>query len=105
MNGKSCVGCKFLYIEGYGYSNYTCEDSSVKCALDKNPNLPSDEPADWNEEVDNWPATMNARCDMYAPGKKVELDVDGENGPADQTQDEEAISAICKHSGRGRHGA
>jgi len=104
MNEKSCVGCKFLYTEGHGYSNYTWEETSVECAKDKNPNLPKDEPYDWNEKDDNWPATNASRCDLYAPGEKVCLDVDGENGPADETSDEEAILAICEHSERGRNG-
>ena len=107
MDEKSCVGCKFLYTEGFGYSNYTWEETSVKCARNKNPNLPSDEPYDWNENEkgDNWPATNSSRCELYAAGPKVCLDVDCENGPADETSDEEAIVAICEHSGRGRNGA
>lgn len=104
MNEKSCIGCRFLYTVGYGYSNYTWVETSVECAKNKNKNLPSDKPEDWNEE-DNWPATMNSRCELYAPGKQVALDVDGNNGPADYTQDEEVISAICEHTGRGRNGA
>jgi len=34
----------------------------------------------------------------------VTLDVDGEDGPVDYTDDEEAIVAICAHSGRSRNG-
>ena len=104
MNEKSCVGCKYLYTQGHGYSNYTWEETRVECAKDKNKNLPSDEPYDWNEVDDNWPATNASRCDLYATGEKICLDVDGENGPADDTSDEEAILAICEHSGRGRNG-
>ena len=104
MNKKSCVGCKFLYSEGQGYSNYTWEDTEVRCAKDKNPNLPAPEGCDWTPQGDNWPKTNTSRCELYAPGGMVTLDVDGEDGPATYTQDEEAIAAICEHSGRGRTG-
>lgn len=106
MNEKSCVGCKFLYTEGSGYSNYTWEDTDVRCAREKNPNLPASEPYDWKREDDNWPATNASRCELYATheGELVALDVDGDDGPADYTSDEEAITAICEHSGRGRNG-
>lgn len=100
----SCVGCKFLYSVGTGYSNWTWLSNDVCCALDRNPNLPHEEPSDWNMDADNWPKTKDSRCELYAPGDYVALDVDGENGPAEFTQDEAAIEAICKHSGRGRDG-
>lgn len=106
MNEKSCVGCKFLYTEGSGYSNYTWEDTDVMCAQEKNPNLPASKPYDWKRSDDNWPTTNASRCELYATheGDLVELDIDGEDGPADYTSDEEAIAAICQHSGRGRNG-
>lgn len=104
MNDKSCLGCKFLYTQGIGYSSYTWEETEVNCAKNLNANLPDEEPYDWNKEVDNWPATMTSKCSLYAPGNKVDLDVDGDDGPADYTDDEEAIIAICEHSGRKRNG-
>lgn len=104
MNDNSCVGCKYLYSEGQGYSNYTWEETEVRCAKDKNLNLPADKAYDWTPESDNWPKTKDSRCDLYAPGEMVALDVDGEDGPADYTQDEDAITTICTHSGRGRNG-
>ena len=105
----SCVGCKYLYSEGSGYSNYTWMETYVKCAKDKNPKLEdgeAEEPYDWNQkaENDNWPMTNSGRCELYAPGVYVELDVDGDNGPADESEDEEQIKAICEHSGRKPHG-
>ena len=68
MSGKSCVGCKFLYTVGTGDSNWTHLDGDVNCAKDRNPNLPADEPDDWDEKNDNWPMTKNARCELYSPG-------------------------------------
>jgi hypothetical protein len=79
-------------------------DTEVRCAKDKNPNLPGEKACDWNMVSDNWPATKASRCVLYAKGPMVELDVDQENGPADFTDDEVAIKAIMDHSGRGRHG-
>lgn len=104
MNEKSCVGCKYLYSEGSGYSNYTWEETDVRCAKDRNPHLPADEPYDWKKEPDNWPMTKDSRCELYAPGEMVALDVDGEDGPADYTEDAEAIAAICAHCERKPHG-
>lgn len=104
MNEKSCVGCKFLYTVGTGYSNWTWLDNEVCCAKNNNQNLPAEEPFDWDASEDNWPKTKESRCELYAAGDFVKLDVDGEDGPADYTADEEAIVAICDHSGRGRNG-
>ena len=98
---KSCVGCKWLYKHDSGYSNYTVENTDVLCAKDKNPNLPADEPYDWKEEVDadNWTKTNASRCELYALGPTVCLDVDGESGPADYTDDAEVIAVISVHAG------
>lgn len=105
----TCVGCKFLYSEGAGYSNWTWIETYIRCALNRNPCLPSEEPFGWDgtgkDRGDNWAATRGSRCEKFAPGPFIELDVEGEDGPADFTEDEEQIEAVCKHSGRGRHGA
>lgn len=105
----SCIGCKFLYSRGEGYSNWTWMETYVHCAKDRNPNLTGGDAeacCDWTKDVtnDNWPATNTSRCELYAPGSMVTLDVDGEDGPVDYTDDEEAIVAICEHSGRARVG-
>lgn len=102
---KSCVGCKFLFTQGTGYSNYTWIDNELSCAKARNPALPVEEGCDWTKEPDNCPATKAGRCELYAPGEMVCLDVDGEDGPADHTQDEEVIVAICEASGRARKGS
>ena len=102
MNDKSCVGCKYLYSEAIGYSNYTWEDNEARCAKDRNDNLPASIPFGWIKELDNWIATKGSRCVLYSPldRRMVAMDVDGEDGPGDFTHDEEAILAILKHSGR-----
>lgn len=107
MVTESCVGCKFLYAEKAGYSDYSWAETYVRCALDKNSHLKAgcvQEPFDWNKDPDNWPATRDSRCEMYVPGVYVTLDVDRADGPADYSPDEQQIQAICKHAGRGRNG-
>jgi len=106
----SCVGCKWLYQIGVGYSNYTWEDDDVRCAQNRNPNLAAADnyaPFDWRNETpeeDNWPLTNKSRCELYAEGQYVHMDVDGEDGPADFTDDEDQIRVICEHSARKPHG-
>lgn len=102
----SCVGCKYLYQEGTGYSNYTWENDDVRCALDKNSNLPCERPEGWahqTPEQDQWWATKNSRCESFVPGPYVALDVEGDDGPADHTADAAQIAIICEHSGRQPH--
>ena len=98
----SCWGCKFLYSAGEGYSNYTWEDTIIDCARSANTALPKSEPYDWIRDLvsDNWPATNEGRCSLYAYGPYVALDVDGEVLPEDETDDPEAIQAISDHCGR-----
>jgi hypothetical protein len=90
-----------LYKQDAGYSNYTVEETEVRCALGCNPLLPAVEPYDWEPTPnDNWAATQATRCERYAEGPLVVLDVDGENTVAEQTDDPEQRAAICKDSGR-----
>lgn len=100
-NETSCVGCKFLYAQDLGYSNYTVEETEMMCAVNLNPNLPATEPYDWIRDRDNWPKTNTSRCDRYAPGTEVRLDVDGEETVAAQTNDPDVIAAIERCSANG----
>lgn len=102
----SCCGCKYLYSEGRGYSNYTWLDTAVMCAKERNRNLIGHnemEPSDWvcDPALDNWPKTNTSRCELYSEGVFVALDVDGENNAADHSADKEQVEAINKHCGRG----
>lgn len=97
---QSCLGCKFLYRQDRGYSNWTVEETEALCAHDANPNLPANEPWDWTTGGgDNWPKTNRSRCVRYSAGKQVGLDVDGEVHPRDCTDDPETIAAVCAHAG------
>lgn len=102
---RSCVGCKFLYGDGSGYSNYTWMDTYARCALDLNPSLRDQDCGDlgaierqWSVPFsDEWPPTMHGRCNRYSSGPYVELDPDRDNAVSSQTQDVEQIDAICAH--------
>lgn len=98
MNEKSCVGCKFLYGDGSGYSNYTWMETYVRCALGLNNKLKGDqeEPFDWDKENDQWKPTKNGRCSSYSPGIYITLDPDREEHPSESSSDQEQIDAICK---------
>ena len=94
-NEKSCVGCKFLYMQDTGYSNYTVEGTDAICAKGRNPNLGAEVPYDWKQNPDNWSATNESRCELYEFSEiTVSLDVDGECKAAAQTDDAEVIAAI-----------
>ena len=90
---KSCVGCKYLFAQDTGYSNYTVLDTTIDCMRSRNPKLPADEPYDWTESPDNWPRTNTGRCELYVEGPRVHLDCDGEETVESQTNDPEVIAA------------
>ena len=105
---QSCVGCKFLYGDGRGYSNYTWMETHVRCALHLNPALSGniEGPYDWAPDgdtrpgdvnkafPDTWVPTMNGRCERYSPGPYITLDPDRENSVESQGGDAEQIAAI-----------
>lgn len=95
---KSCVGCKYLFADGYGYSNYTWMDTFIRCALNKNKNLKKDteEPCNWTHDPDhdNFPPTMHSRCEDYEEGPFFTLDPDGEDDPRESGVDEEVCSLV-----------
>ena len=97
---QSCQGCKFLYMQDDGYSNWTVEETTVSCALDLNKDLPARDPWDRKTDPDNWPATMYGRCNRFEEGPQVHLDVEGEDHVEDQTQDADVVAAVLKSSGR-----
>ena len=94
---KSCVGCKYLFRQDTGYSNYTVLETEIDCIRNRNSNLPQNEPYDWKEDAaeDNWPATNDSRCELYAEGPQVYLDCDGEEKPEDFTTDAEVLAAFA----------
>lgn len=92
----SCCGCKFLYGNGEGYSNYTWLDTFVTCALDRNPLLPSEEPCDWDKENDNWDKTKNGRCEKYSEGNYIVIDPEREIILTEESDDAEQIKAISE---------
>ena len=104
---KSCAGCKWLYEQDRGYSNYTVESSELVCIMDNNQNLPAELPYDWNHHyerydesiVDNWGITNNSRCGLYenVSPHRVTADVDLECGKLSNyflDYDEEVLSVL-----------
>jgi hypothetical protein len=67
----------------------------VRCALRGNRALEDDqeEPFNW-KDPDEWPPTMNGRCERYSPGVYITLDPDREDHPRDSSDDAEQIAAI-----------
>lgn len=90
----SCVGCKFLFGDGRGYSDWTWLDTDVRCALDRNPSLPDAEPFDWNMNDDNWGPTKDGRCTAFSPGPYIVVSPDGE--PRTDPIDAEQARAIME---------
>lgn len=107
---QSCLGCKYLYGRGDGYSNWTWLDTDVHCALNRNPKLPATMPSDWTfshwegteplPDFDNWPATATSRCDQFEEGKFMTLDIEEEDGPATFSDDPAQVATICLHADR-----
>lgn len=109
MSCTSCVGCKYLYTLDTGYSNYTWMDTGAHCALDRNPQLADgpDRPFDWRSstpEQDNWPKTATGRCDAYAPGERLDFDVDGEDDMR-HCEDFEQLRVVLAHAVRHLNGS
>lgn len=101
MSDNSCVGCKFLFGNGEGYSNYTWMSTEATCALDKNANLPAEPPYDWcdGSKDDLWVPTKDSRCESYSPGPYIVIDPDREDHPAHETTDVQQIAAILSAIG------
>jgi hypothetical protein len=99
---NSCVGCKFLFGDGDGYSNYTWMDTYVRCAKGNNKLLDdANEPSDWtgrednpDPEKDNWPKTKEGRCSDYSVGPYITLDPDREINLDEDCPDEEQRKAL-----------
>lgn len=93
----TCHGCKFLYIDGQGYSDYTWEENFLTCALDLNKNLPIEEPWDYDDDMAKtlrWMATLSFECERFAPGKCVTVSPDG--NVKNFTDDDEQMCAIIE---------
>lgn len=97
----SCCGCKFLFGNGEGYSDWTWLDTEVTCAKGANPQLPADDPYDWKNDKpdeDQWDPTKNGRCALYDPGPFITLSPDRSESPEKLGADEE-MSALLRAGG------
>lgn len=96
--GYSCHGCKFLYKDGQGYSDYTWEETFLTCALNRNPALPIQEPWGYNDDMTKtlrWMATFAFECEKREPGDMVTVTPDG--NISEGTNDREQMRAIIGH--------
>lgn len=86
----SCAGCKYLWSNGDGYSDYTWMNTYIQCMQDRNPILEKKEwerPSDWPDDgkdlrnivrVVDWEPLVNSRCPEYDPtGHHVTVSPDG----------------------------
>lgn len=70
---KSCLNCENCFQRDEGYSNYTVENTSVYCIIDKHPQGPFDR---WYGEE---PKLKYAeQCEHFSEGQSGMLDVDEE---------------------------
>ena len=104
---KSCFGCKFLYGDGQGYSNWTWMDTFLICALSQSEKLKSGEvqkPYTAYEQREPLTPEREAellnltgpRCSFYSPGPFVELCPDRDEEYKDLCIDEDQYEAIKK---------
>ncbi len=108
-NRRACTTCVLLLRSDYGYSNYTCEGTTLSCLAELNPALAG------MEEVygDLTPELATAldvalECPRYREGAPATLDVDTEGFPygvpataamakaAGYTDDDEAAELLVK---------
>ena len=95
---ESCLGCKFLYGNGTGYSNYIWMETYLECSLDMNDNLKEVEmPCEFpGQVVDEFIPTKNSRCKLFSPGEFIILSPDRDDDLSDYL-DREQIDIILNH--------
>lgn len=77
--GKQCTDCMFQVTGDAGYSNWTVEETTYGCLLNKHPKLPKIGSYTWETEHTKTMA-FASKCDSYSEGKRIELDVDHDEG-------------------------
>ena len=70
---KTCFDCNFAVLQDYGYSNYTVEGTTFRCAKKAHPQGECEHTFD----DDPW-ATFADKCDSFESGCCIRLDVEGE---------------------------
>ena len=73
MREATCNDCKFSILLDYGYSNYTVEGTTFRCAANAHP----------EDGFDNWygedKRLLFAQiCDKFEAGDGISMDVEGE---------------------------
>lgn len=81
---RTCTTCVLCLREDYGYSNYTCEGTTLHCLARLNPELDDQEDGQWDESQMAKLAPLldvALTCDRYREGAPATLDVDREGIP------------------------
>ena len=76
----SCYGCKYLYKNGLGYSDWTWESTELTCAKDLNDHLPVEETVDLGVDMAptlRFMAQIACECNEYSQGSMVTVSPDG----------------------------
>ena len=64
---KICRNCKFLFLQDYGYSNWTVEGITADCLHNANPKLPTD---NWYGKAPE----LNFSCPKFSAGEQIHRD-------------------------------
>lgn len=82
---QSCLTCRFAIHHDEGYSNYTVEGTTFRCAKKLHPDEEFDEFYGEDKRL-----KYGAECTGFERGEGVWMDVDGEN-EADLTPEQRAV--------------
>ncbi len=106
---RTCTTCVLCLREDYGYSNYTCDGTTLECLAGLNDAMGGrDEP--WGDVTPELAAILDVAltCPRYREGAPATLDVDKEGIPynkpvtpeivkaAGYTDDDEAAELLAK---------
>lgn len=85
---KTCLGCQFGCHIDYGYSNYTVEGTTFRCAKKLHPGGEFDEYYGEDKRLE-----YAKECPGYEYGEGVSMDVEGE-GEGDLTPEQRIVYAM-----------
>ena len=77
---KSCEGCRWCFLEDYGYSNYTTEGTQVFCLQSRHPSGLGGFDRFYAEDLGGEPNPIYfaEQCSSFEKGTPIECDVDKE---------------------------
>ena len=75
---KSCKDCGFHWLNGTGYSDWTWLDTELRCALNKHPEWPKEEPYEGVDPSMAYAEKCNGYDDCSYYGKPPLISPDGD---------------------------